>query len=83
VLVFVAQTWWLALPLAMVLGAVTAAIGFNIQHDAGHHAYSNHSWINRLMAMTLDAIGGSSYVWNWKHGVIHHPTEYQPSDRRL
>jgi hypothetical protein len=29
-------------------------------------------WINKLMAMTLDFIGGSSYLWHWKHDVIHH-----------
>src|SRR5437870_6030510 len=72
VLVFVAQSWWQALPLAVLLGLATAGIGFNIQHDGGHHAYSDHPWINKLMAMTLDVIGGSSYVWHWKHAVIHH-----------
>ena len=24
------------------------------------------------MAMTMDLIGGSSYVWRWKHAIIHH-----------
>jgi linoleoyl-CoA desaturase len=24
------------------------------------------------MAMTLELIGGSSYLWRWKHGVFHH-----------
>ncbi len=71
-LVFVAQTWWQALPLAVLLGLTTAAIGFNIQHDAGHQAYSSRPWINKLMAMTLDFIGGSSYIWHWKHAVFHH-----------
>ena len=71
-LVFVAQAWWQALPLAILLGLVTALIGFNIQHDGGHHAYSDHPWVNKLMAMTLDLIGGSSYLWHWKHGVFHH-----------
>jgi len=71
-LVFVAQTWWQALPLAMLLGVATAAIGFNIQHDGGHQAYSNYTWINKLMALSLDLVGGSSYVWRWKHGIIHH-----------
>jgi len=32
-LVFVAHTWWQALPLAILLGLATAGIGFNIQHD--------------------------------------------------
>ena len=71
-LVFVAQTWWQALPLAVLLGLETAAIGFNIQHDGGHEGYSNHGWVNQAMSLTLDLIGGSSYVWHWKHGVFHH-----------
>jgi hypothetical protein len=32
----------------------------------------NHTWINRLAAMTMDLIGASSYVWHWKHVVVHH-----------
>jgi linoleoyl-CoA desaturase len=71
-LVAFAQTWWQALPLSVLLGLATAAIGFNIQHDAGHQAYSNYGWINKLMALWLDIIGGSSYTWHWKHAVIHH-----------
>lgn len=71
-LVFMAQTWWQALPLAIVLGLTTATIGFNIQHDGGHSAYSNHAWVNSLMARTLDVIGGSSYQWHWKHAIFHH-----------
>ena len=71
-LVFVAGSWWQALPLAILLGLSVATIGFNIEHDGGHQAYSNHAWINRLMAMTLDLVGASSYVWRWKHSVVHH-----------
>src|SRR5258705_8299318 len=71
-LVFVAQTWWQGLLLAVLLGLSAAGIGFNIQHDGGHHAYSNHPWVNKLMAMTLELIGGSSYLWRWKHVVLHH-----------
>ncbi len=71
-LVFVARTWWQALPLAVILAFATAEIGFNIQHDGGHKAYSNRAWVNKLMAMSLDMVGGSSYVWRWKHVVFHH-----------
>lgn len=71
-LVFFAATWWQAVPLAILLGLAAAEIGFNIQHDGSHKAYSKHAWINKLMAMTLDAIGGSSYIWHWKHVVFHH-----------
>ena len=71
-LVFVAGTWWQAVPLAVLLGLATAAIGFNIQHDGGHHAYSERPWVNKATALTLDLIGGSSYLWHWKHVVYHH-----------
>lgn len=71
-LLFVVSSWWLVVPLAMVLGVAMAAIGFNIQHDGGHKAYSSRQWVNRLMALTLDLMGGSSYLWDWKHNSIHH-----------
>lgn len=71
-LVFGPGTWWLVLPALVSLGVSMAAIGFNIQHDGGHGAYSEHRWINKLMAMTLDLLGGSSFVWARKHNAIHH-----------
>jgi linoleoyl-CoA desaturase len=71
-LVFVAQTWAQGMLFAILLGLFATGIGLNIQHDGGHRAYSSHSWINRLMAMTLELLGGSSYLWRWKHGVFHH-----------
>ena len=71
-LVFVAETWWQGFVLAILLGLVAAGIGFNIQHDGGHQAYSRYPWVNALMARTLELIGGSSYIWRWKHVVLHH-----------
>lgn len=71
-LLFVVSSWWLVLPLAVILGVAMAAIGFNIQHDGGHKAYSERQWVNKIMSMTLDLMGGSSYLWDWKHNSIHH-----------
>ena len=71
-LVFGAQNWWQGFGLVIVLGVMTALIGFNIQHDGGHRAFSPYPWVNRVAAMTLDLVGGSSYLWHWKHTVIHH-----------
>lgn len=71
-LVFVATAWWQALPLAVALGLTIVAIGFNIMHDANHDAYSERQWVNRVMTMTLDLVGGSSHFWRWKHNVFHH-----------
>jgi linoleoyl-CoA desaturase len=71
-LLFAVHSWWLIVPLAAILGLALAAIGFNIQHDGAHKAYSDHPWINRIMALMLDLMGGSSYLWDWKHNSIHH-----------
>ena len=71
-LVFLARTWIEGVPLATLLGLFAAGIGLNVQHDGGHRAYSDRPWVNRLMALTLELIGGSSYLWRWKHGVFHH-----------
>src|SRR5437868_35698 len=70
-LVFLATAWWQAAPLTVLLGLATASIGFNIQHDGGHHAYSDYAPVNKLAAMTLDLVGGSCYLWRWKHGIFH------------
>jgi linoleoyl-CoA desaturase len=72
VLLFVATSWWTIVPLAIIVGLAIAAIGFNIQHDGGHKAYSERPWVNKIMALTIDLMGGSSYLWNWKHNAIHH-----------
>jgi linoleoyl-CoA desaturase len=71
-LLFVATSWWAILPLAVMLGLSMAAVGFNIQHDGGHKAYSERRWVNKIMSLTLDLVGGSSYLWDWKHNSIHH-----------
>lgn len=71
-LVFAAATWWQAALLVVSLGLAMSAIGFNIQHDGGHGAYSSRKWVNDLMAMGLDLLGGSSYLWKRTHNQQHH-----------
>jgi linoleoyl-CoA desaturase len=71
-LVFVAATWWQGLLAAVSLALAMATAGFSIQHDGGHQAYSRRSWVNKLAAMSLDLIGASSYLWYWKHAILHH-----------
>jgi len=71
-LVFFAAAWWHAVLLSVALGFGIAAIGFNIQHDGGHDAYSKHPSVNRIMSFTLDLMGASSYVWSRKHNIAHH-----------
>jgi len=71
-LVFYAHAWWQGILGSISLGISAASIGFNVQHDGGHRAYSKFNWVNKVMAMTIDMLGGSSYVWNVKHNAIHH-----------
>jgi linoleoyl-CoA desaturase len=71
-LVLMADSAWQAVPLAVSLGLAIAGIGFNVQHDGSHGSYSERPGVNRLMARSLDLLGGSSYVWQRKHNVLHH-----------
>ena len=71
-LVFWASTPWVSVGLAVSLGLAMAGVGFNIQHDGGHGAYSQRPWVNRAMALTLDLLGGTAYFWHYKHNIAHH-----------
>jgi linoleoyl-CoA desaturase len=71
-LVFVAAGILEAGVLSVLLGLSAAGIGVSIQHDGGHRAYSSNERLNSIAAACLDLIGGSSYVWKWKHTRYHH-----------
>jgi linoleoyl-CoA desaturase len=55
-----------------ILGFVLASIGFNIMHDACHGAYAQKSWMNYLMGLSLNLLGGNAFIWKFKHNIIHH-----------
>ncbi len=71
-LVFGATGVWTGLAGCVSLGLAMAGIGFSIQHDANHGGYSEKKSVNQALALTLDMLGGSSYVWSWKHNIFHH-----------
>jgi linoleoyl-CoA desaturase len=71
-LVFFMPVTWLAITECILLGLLTASIGFNIMHDGAHGSFSKRSWLNKLAASSLDFLGASSFMWNIKHNVIHH-----------
>ncbi len=56
----------------VLLGIVVAGIGFNIMHDGAHGSFSKYKWLNNIAASSLNVLGGSSFMWNMKHNVIHH-----------
>lgn len=71
-LVFGATSAWQVIALCLSLALATAGVGFGIQHDANHGAYSRHAWVNRALGLTLDMIGASSFLWRVKHNIAHH-----------
>ena len=56
----------------LFLGFVLACIGFNVMHDANHGSYSSRKWVNELMGLTLNALGGNNFIWKQKHNIVHH-----------
>jgi linoleoyl-CoA desaturase len=55
-----------------LFGFVLASIGFNIMHDACHGSYSTKTWLNNLMGLSLNMLGGNAFIWKFKHNIIHH-----------
>lgn len=69
---FFSPPLWLSLPLFAILGLNLAGIGFNVMHDGAHGSYSTAEWLNEMMAYSLNAMGGSSFLWKIKHNFNHH-----------
>jgi len=72
VLLFVPLSNLVAIVLCVVLGANLAFIGFDVMHDACHGSYSSKKWVNNLLGLTLNALGGNEFFWKQKHNIIHH-----------
>lgn len=63
---------WGGILLSCGFGFILASIGFNVMHDACHGGYSDKKWVNELMGLTLNALGGNAFIWKLKHNVVHH-----------
>jgi len=67
--------------IAIVYGLVQAAIGMNVQHDANHGAVSrHHPWINELLGLGADLIGGDKWLWMEQHWTHHAYTNHAQKD---
>jgi fatty acid desaturase (delta-4 desaturase) len=57
---------------AILYGISKAWIGLNVQHDANHGAVSwKYPWINRILGIGADLIGGSQWIWIQQHWTHH------------
>jgi linoleoyl-CoA desaturase len=68
---FTPPVFW-AITECLVLGGLTAAIGFNVMHDGSHGSFSRYKWLNTMAAMTVNFLGADNFMWRSKHNVIHH-----------
>ncbi len=68
---FTPPTWW-AIAECVLMGGLTAAIGFNVMHDGSHGSFSNSKLANKLATFSINILGASGIMWNNKHNIIHH-----------
>src|SRR5678816_1460213 len=56
--------------LSLVVACTATATG--VMHDGNHGAFSRSSRVSRLAGWSSDLLGGSSYLWRFKHNKLHH-----------
>ena len=67
--------------LAMLYGVAQALIGLNVQHDGNHGAVSGkYPWMNNLLGLGADFIGGSKWLWMEQHWTHHAFCNHQEKD---
>lgn len=71
-LLFLRMPWLPVTVCSLILGFILASIGFNVMHDANHGSYSSRKWVNEVMGLTLNALGGNNFIWKQKHNIVHH-----------
>ena len=71
-LVFFTPSPFWAISECVLLGGLTAAIGFNVMHDGAHGSFSRYQWMNKLAALSLNFLGANNFMWKTKHNMIHH-----------
>ncbi|MEK7585624.1 MAG: fatty acid desaturase [Patescibacteria group bacterium] len=66
------QHWLLVVIECIVLGVVISGIGFCVMHDASHRSFSDKKWVNSLLGLTLNLLGGDIRIWKQQHEIDHH-----------
>ena len=68
---FTPPAFW-ALLECLLMGALTAAIGFNVMHDGSHGSFSSNRFFNFVAEYSSNILGASGIMWKNKHVIIHH-----------
>lgn len=64
--------FWLALMLWAIMGLGMAGVGMSVMHDANHGSYTGNSFSNKMLAFSLNLVGGSILNWKLQHNLLHH-----------
>src|SRR4030095_8933074 len=62
-LVFFTPPAIVAIAECVILGCVTAAVGFNVMHDGAHGSFSRYKWINNMASNFANFPGASQHMW--------------------
>ena len=62
---------WLLMGGFTLLGFAQIFIAFNVMHDACHNAYSANRRVNKILAYSMNFIGGNSYLFTRMHNAHH------------
>lgn len=71
-ILFTEYPGWIKILLCIVLGAITASIGFNVGHDANHGSFCANKKRNNSFRLSFNLHGIFSFFWREKHNVLHH-----------
>ena len=57
---------------ALVLVVASVAIATGVMHDGNHGAFSRSKRVNHIAGWSSDLLGGSAFLWRFKHNRLHH-----------
>uniref|UniRef100_A0A7S1I0Z8 Cytochrome b5 heme-binding domain-containing protein n=1 Tax=Eutreptiella gymnastica TaxID=73025 RepID=A0A7S1I0Z8_9EUGL len=56
----------------VLFGLTGAWCGMVTQHPGNHGSLSNWEWVNNILGLMADLVGGSGLCWQYHHNVSHH-----------
>lgn len=66
------MSFWIAIPLVVIMGVGMAGIGMCVMHDAVHGSFSTRKWVNNLFGASMYLLGSNLLNWKVQHNIIHH-----------
>lgn len=63
---------WAVFIMYAIMGIGLVGIGMSVMHDANHGSYSKNPTVNKIMAYSMNLLGGNAFNWQIQHNVMHH-----------